>query len=55
MQFKLSLFIVGKQHLRPRRAVSASADVNIVTVYDSSLLGDSVPSAFSNGGTIDGL
>ena len=53
MQFKLSLFIVGKQYLRPRRAVSASRNVNTGTVHDSSISGDTVPPTFSNLGTID--
>jgi len=43
MQFKLSLFIVGKQYLRPLRAVSALANVNITTVHDSSQKGTPPP------------
>jgi len=48
IQFKLSLFIVGKQYLRSRRAVSASRNVNITTVHDSSRIRDSAPAVWQD-------
>jgi len=55
MQFKSSLFIVGKQYLRPLMVVSALVNVTITKVRDSSsMLGDSVAPTFSHGGTIEG-